>query len=179
MLPSIATEEQNVGINSQWKTPEQYTIELQNMKDHGVLYPTIEQGYDNWSPFIQSLNLALSLRKQTGLPTDHIYVLNFGNMQIDKSTQKINLTKLEQDVNNWKTITSQNGFGDVYIYGIDEASGDVLRVRKTGMSDSSYNRSESVCGTGSDNRRSQYCWRSFRCRSCCRSSKYNTGCTMA
>ncbi len=41
MLPSIAIEDAKVGINSQWKTPQQYAIELQDMKDHGVAYPTI------------------------------------------------------------------------------------------------------------------------------------------
>ena len=34
------------GINSEWKPPQQYAIELQNMKEHGVSYPTMYQGYD-------------------------------------------------------------------------------------------------------------------------------------
>jgi hypothetical protein len=130
LLPSVATEKQRIGINSQWKTSEQYSIELQDMKDHGVLYPTIEQWYDDWPPYIQALNLSLSLRKQAGFPTDRIYILNFANMQIDESTQTINLTVLEQNVKNWKKIASQNGFGEAYVYGIDEARGDVLRSER-------------------------------------------------
>ena len=44
------------GINSEWKTPQQYALELQNMKEHGVSYPVLYQGLGS------QLNTALSLR---------------------------------------------------------------------------------------------------------------------
>jgi hypothetical protein len=126
-LPATAIEIQKVGINSEWKTSEQYSIELQNMKDHGVLYPSIYNWYSEWGPYNQSLILALSLRKQSGLPTDHIYV---NGLDIGNQTSIDDLTRLEKLVNNWITTTSQYGYCNTYIYGIDEARGDVLRSER-------------------------------------------------
>jgi len=117
-----------VGINSQWKTPEQYAIELQNMKEHGVLYPTLEQWCDEYSPYIQTLNVALSSRKQIGLPSDHIYVTS---LLTGNSTNSTVLSKLEQKIMQLKNITSPYGYHDVYIYGIDEASGNELLSERT------------------------------------------------
>jgi hypothetical protein len=128
MLPASAIEKQNVVIgNNEWKNPEQYALELQNMKDHGVLYPTINQWYSDWDPYNQTLRVALTLRNQTGLPNDHIYIVG---METGNSTSSKDLTQLELDVNNWKKVTSQFGYRDVYSYGIDEARGDVLQSEK-------------------------------------------------
>ena len=106
-----------IGIDSENKTPAQYAIELQNMKDHGVSYPTMYQGYD------QMLETALSLRNQTGLPNDHIYILGLGT---GNSTSQPALSTLKNEVIQWKNTLSQYGYRDVYFYGKDEVSGDVL-----------------------------------------------------
>jgi len=127
-LPAIASEEQKEGINSVWKSPEQYSLELQDMKDHGVLYPTIYQWYDNWTPYIQTFKLALSLREQTGLPNDHIYIFS---LETGNSTDPSKLTVLADNVIQLKNVTSQYGYQEVYIYGIDEAGGDILRSERS------------------------------------------------
>jgi hypothetical protein len=98
------------------------------MKDHGVAYPTLNQWYSEADPDNPALKLALTLRNKTGLPTDKIYLLDFltGN-----STDSTVLSKLERDVTGWKRITSQYGYQNIYVYGKDEAAGDVLRSERT------------------------------------------------
>ncbi|MGE5496744.1 MAG: hypothetical protein ACM3Q2_01635, partial [Syntrophothermus sp.] len=51
------------------KTPEQYRIEMQDMKDHGVLYPTTYQ-------ILKNLDLDLQIRQQVGLPNDKLYAVS-------------------------------------------------------------------------------------------------------
>ena len=129
LLPRTTIQEQMVGIDGIWKSPEKYAAELQDMKDHGVLYPTLNQWYSEDDPACPDLRLALSLRKdQTGLPTDKIYLMG---LLTGNSTNVTDLTKLNQDVKNWKNITSQYGYQDVYVYGIDEAKGEILRSERT------------------------------------------------
>jgi hypothetical protein len=105
------------GINSEWKTPEQYATELRDMKDHGILYPTLYQGYD------QRLDNALALRKASGLPQDRIYLLG---IETGNASDSASLTTLAEGVKQWKSITSHYGYSEIYVYGIDEAQGSIL-----------------------------------------------------
>lgn len=109
-------------IDSERKTRAQYVAELNDMKVHGIQYPTI------YSADADNIGSELLLRKQSGLPEDHIYILgiNTGN-----STDDSDLTRLGDTMKQWKYITAQYGFRDMYIYGIDEASGDVLRSERS------------------------------------------------
>jgi len=109
------------GINSEWKTPEQYAIELQNIKDHGILYPTVSSWYEN------KVATELSIRNQIGFPNDHIYLLNIGP---GNPTDQTNLTKIKNEVLAWKKITSQYGYQDTYFYGMDEANDTVLQSER-------------------------------------------------
>jgi hypothetical protein len=127
LLPETTDQLQKAGINHALKSPEQYAIELQNMKDHGVVYPTFYNWYGEDDPWNQTLRHALSIRNQTGLPTDHLYILS---LETGNSTDIKNLTQLERDVNKWKKVTSQFGYQDVYIYGLDEAKGEVLQSER-------------------------------------------------
>jgi hypothetical protein len=126
ILPSTASEEKKAGIEGVWKSPEQYVIELKDMKDHGVLYPTLNQWYldDEQS---STLKLALSLRNKTGLPAGHVYLMD---LLTGNSTDEDVLSRLERDVTGWKRITAQYGYHDVYVYGIDEAQDSVLRSER-------------------------------------------------
>jgi hypothetical protein len=109
-------------IEAQRKTSAQYTIELQNMKEHGIAYPTIAQV--DWSMWRASL----LLRNQSSLPTDHIYlgVLGTGN-----STDPADLLLLQTNINNVRNTIAPYGFREMYLYGMDEARGDVLRSERT------------------------------------------------
>ena len=56
-------------LHHQSKTLAQYAIDLQNMKDHGVLYPTMYQ------PALAFAEKEFEIRKNIGLPTDKLYFL--------------------------------------------------------------------------------------------------------
>ena len=107
-------------ISSYYKNAVQYAQELRNMKDHGVLYPELKQDFDNM------LGQALEIRKNIGLPTDKLYVsaINTENLAAYSS-----LDKLSAAVKKWKTFTVARGFGDLYIYGKDEAKGAALHAQ--------------------------------------------------
>ena len=109
------------GITSEWKTPDQYASELQDMKDHGVGYPTMI------SENAQLAGTELSLRNQAGLPADHIYLLGIGT---GNATSPADLATLRNQVVKWKNIVSQYGYQDVYFYGIDEARDEVLQSER-------------------------------------------------
>lgn len=108
-------------IGSEQKSQAQYIVELKDMKDHGVQYPTI------YSEDADKIGTELFLRNQSGLPDDHIFVMG---IRTGNSTDTRILTRLGDTVRKWKTITSRYGFGDMYIYGIDEAEGDLLQSER-------------------------------------------------
>jgi hypothetical protein len=122
-LPSTAAQEQKVGIDGVWKSPEKYAVELNDMKDHGVLYPTINEWFLINEANSPTLTRALTLRNQAGLPKDHLYTIG---LIAGQSTDPNDLTKLGNDVAGWKTVASKYGYQDVYVIGVDEASGDDL-----------------------------------------------------
>lgn len=104
------------GINSEWKTNDQYLAELQDMKKHGVLYPTIYQDSE-------MLGSALSLRNKVGLPKDQVYALGIGT---GSPSSPSDLDILGARVTSWLSAVSEYGFSKLNVYGIDEASGDRL-----------------------------------------------------
>lgn len=109
------------GINSEFKSIDQYVAEISNIKDHGVLYPTLYQPKD------KMLGVALSLRNQVGLPNDHLYSLG---ITTGNPTTAQELDALGQNVIAWRNFISNYGYGDLYVYGIDEATRDILISEK-------------------------------------------------
>ena len=111
-------------LNSDYKTSELYRKDLENMKKHGVLYPTI---YDSGS----LLGEALSIRSQVGLPKDKYYTcaLKTGN-----ATETAELDTLKQQVTDEIALARQYGFDQVFIYGKDEARGEDLLVQQAAWS---------------------------------------------
>ena len=103
-------------ISSDTKTKVQYLAEMRDLKAHGVLYPTI------YEPFT-SLEEALLLRAQAGLPVGPLYALGIGT---GNPTSQEELEELKRNVALWKDTVSKYGYDDLYIYGIDEAFGRKL-----------------------------------------------------
>lgn len=108
-------------LDSERKTQSQYILELKDMKEHGIQYPTVYC----WDP--DNVATELLLRNHSGLPNDHIFVLGIGT---GNSADPRNLTRLGETVRQWKNITSRYGFHDMYIYGIDEAEGNLLQSER-------------------------------------------------
>lgn len=106
------------GINSEWKTKQQYKAEMEDMRDHGVTNPTIYQ------PLKETLvNKALYLRKMVGLSNANLFVLGTttGNL-----TDHVGLSRLQECVRKWIDLSRPFGYKYIYIYGIDEAKGEKL-----------------------------------------------------
>jgi len=110
------------GIGSEWKTPMQYRVELEDIRAHGVSYPTIYQPYDP-----VALTRALEIRDDVGLPKDRLYVLGMGTGN-PADVQSIRL--LGEKVARWKRVATGHGYHRIYIYGIDEAKGKRLSSQR-------------------------------------------------
>jgi hypothetical protein len=104
-------------INSNWKSPTRYLAELENMKAHGVEYPTI---YQNDEKLFQR---ELDLRKKAGLPMGSLYSLG---VQTGNSSSVDSILRLQSKVKKWKELGSRYDVREFYVYGIDEAKGDML-----------------------------------------------------
>lgn len=115
----MLTKKVITSIGADYKTSDQYRIELNDMKDHGVLYPTLYQSRDDLALFKRYIEI----RDEVGLPKDKIYVLatNAGN-----SDDPIKLKALEMRIRKWVEILKTYGYEEIFIYGIDEATGDKL-----------------------------------------------------
>ena len=106
-----------------YRSDESYLIELQDMKDHGVLYPTLYQ-QDN-----KKLDTALALRNTAGLPKDKIYLLGTWvghDSYIGNGSTLAELAAIAATVKNWRNHTETYGYKNTYFYGIDEVKGDIL-----------------------------------------------------
>jgi hypothetical protein len=109
-------------ISSEWKSPEQYEAEMRDMKAHGVLFPTVYQGYDP-----KLLSLMFQLREKAGLPKGALYTLGIGT---GSPTEAEQLAALQDGVRRWVEIAAAHGYGPVYVYGIDEARGERLTAQQ-------------------------------------------------
>lgn len=101
-------------LDSDCKTSAQMTAELIDMRDHGIRYPTIYDRRD--SPLLVT---RLALMKNAGLPTDKIYQLGESLEAIGVGHPPAWATTIMQ----WQSIAQANGWGQVYTYGWDEATG--------------------------------------------------------
>jgi hypothetical protein len=101
-----------------YKTPAGMLIDLQNMKDHGVLYPTLYQQDNGY------LDTVFTIIESAGLPHDKIFILaswSGHNAYIGNPTDPAGLAAVAATVVNWKNHTSTYGYTNTYFYGIGEA----------------------------------------------------------
>ncbi|MCU7502320.1 MAG: hypothetical protein HF314_04545, partial [Ignavibacteria bacterium] len=102
------------------KSLDQYKKEMQDLKDHGVLYPTTYQ-------ILNNLDLDLQIRKEVGLPNDKLFTIGLGT---GNPTSSSALSSLKSQVKSWKDKMAQYGYKDLYVYGIDEARGSELTSQR-------------------------------------------------
>ena len=108
-----------IGLSTD-KTAANMLIELQDMKDHGVLYPTF---YQHNYTLIES---TLTLRDMVGFPKDKNYTLGDGLNKIGNANDTLGLATIADKVVHIRSQTEAHGYTDTYFYGIDEAKGDIL-----------------------------------------------------
>ncbi len=104
------------------KSSNQYKIEMQDLKDHGVLYPTTFQS-------LYSIGKDLTIRNQVGLPKDKLFVASFETGTPQTSSA---LSSLKTTVTNWKNKIAQYGYSNLHVYGMDEATGTTLLNERAG-----------------------------------------------
>ena len=108
-------------IGSESKSPQQYLAEMRNLKAHGVTHPTCYQGF---GPLLDS---AIELRKQAGIAVDPFYSLGIGT---GAPASPEELEALKERVRSGLAQVRGHGIDELYIYGIDEASGERLKAER-------------------------------------------------
>lgn len=102
------------------KTEAQYISELKNLKSHGILYQTQYLFGDNES----TVSKYIKIREQLGFPCDKMYFIGgFGDAHLRP------LSKVESNIQILKRISENNSHcsnSQIYLYGVDEASGAQL-----------------------------------------------------
>jgi hypothetical protein len=98
--------------SSEAKTKKQMKLEMEDMRNHGVYYPTSYQTFDRLGEY-------LDLRNQVGLPTDKFYSLGFGANQYYLPDLPGYVAKIEM----WKDSLAHYGYDstNLFLYGLDEA----------------------------------------------------------
>jgi hypothetical protein len=122
-----------VGITTNDRTAATMAIELQNMKDHGVLYPTFDQHRNDAS----AIEAYLTLRDTVGFPKDKIYLYGWCDINscasltyIGNPTDTAGLNFAATKVAKMRNYTRSHGIRDTYFYGIDEAAGSKFLSQK-------------------------------------------------
>lgn len=109
--------------DSDARSAEQYEAEMRNLKEHGVEYPTVYQRYDE-----QLLNKIFQIRRKAGLPMNSpLYTLGIST---GNSTEADSLNRLMANVKRWIDLAKKNGYSEVFVYGIDEAYGELLASQR-------------------------------------------------
>ncbi|MBI9088802.1 MAG: hypothetical protein JEZ12_06270 [Desulfobacterium sp.] len=108
-------------VGNSKKSKEQYKIELNNLKEHGIASLTLYQKNDSMLPD------ALKMRSEAGFDNDNLYVLGLwtGNPQSD-----IELASLKKKVSQWVDYAEEYNYNKVFIYGIDEAKEKIIKSQK-------------------------------------------------
>lgn len=107
-------------IGSEFKNLVQLRAELENMRNHGILNPTVYQPPDS-GPLFESYLAEREAAAMTGAP---LFLLGINTSLYVGTRESTDSLKLA--VSAAKQIASQHGFTEIYIYGRDEASGDAL-----------------------------------------------------
>jgi hypothetical protein len=104
-------------LKARGKSQAQQLIELRDMKEHGVLYPT---SYESQSQLANTL----TLRNSIGLPTDRFYSLGIGPFT--------GSTTLTTDVESYRSVLADKGYNpnELYCYAMDEAGEEQLEAEK-------------------------------------------------
>jgi len=113
-------------ISSEGKSPEQYEAEMRDLHAHGVDYPTVYQGYNE-----VLLHQMFEIRERAGLPGGPLYAIGGGT---GNPTSEAGLELLKSRVRKWVNFAGQYGYDEVYIYGIDEATGERLKSQRAAWS---------------------------------------------
>lgn len=115
----------NASISSENKSEEQFLAEMKNMKAHGIDNPTVYQSMD----FVL-LKKVFELREKAGITGVSLLSLGLGTGEPKTPGE---LEDLKEKTKALVNFAKKNKVTDVYIYGIDEAIGELLRREREGF----------------------------------------------
>lgn len=123
-------------ISSEFKNENQLYFEFIDMKEHGVTNPTVYQRYrpksssGDPSSHGEAKKLLYSyfdIRKRSGIEANSLYYVG---RVIGKIRSRQQYSILEKDIQSLTKIKNSFGFGDLYLYGLDEKKGEELVAQK-------------------------------------------------
>lgn len=117
-------------VSSEFKSEEQLKAELRNMREHGVINPTVYQRYRPKGELVATsihesqelLRRYLAIRSELNMTNAALYYLG---RQVDSDSPG-NLKQLETDIPDLQKMMSEYSFTELYLYGKDEARGQEL-----------------------------------------------------
>lgn len=110
-------------ISSEGKSEVQLQAELQNMWDHGVTNPTLYQPFGDKQLF----RAVLDIRRSVGMIGKPLYYLGVATGNPDNQTAVAGYVNAVREL---KVIASEYELPEIYVYGIDEASPDMIRRQR-------------------------------------------------
>lgn len=102
------------------KTEKLYRAEMEDLKKHGIEYPTTYQVLSN-------VHNDLRVRNEVGFPKDKLFCVG---LKTGNPRSSPGLDKLQQDIKNWQNKIAEFGYDTLLIYGIDEARGELLKSQR-------------------------------------------------
>ena len=98
-------------------------IELQDMYDHGIRYPTWSYGESKVPTAEEKLftEQIFRMRNDIGFPKDKIYIQGLLDTQNSYTGYRISLSQAAANVIYWRNHTETWGYEDTYFTGEDEA----------------------------------------------------------
>jgi hypothetical protein len=112
-------------IGSEFKSEQQLEAEMRDMVEHGVDNPTVYQGIGDK----ELLDKYLKLLHKAGSKSKSLYSLGTG-LSAFKFTTPEGLGAFKQACIDTKAFCKQYGIHDLYVYGVDEATGEVLASQR-------------------------------------------------
>ncbi|MCA9423308.1 MAG: hypothetical protein KC592_19975, partial [Nitrospira sp.] len=117
-------------VSSEFKSEQQLKAELRNMREHGILNPTVYQGYRPKNELVLTpvaeakalLSRYLAIRQE--LEMTHVPLYYLGRTLGADSPE--NLKLLETDVPDLLNMANKFSFTELFLYGKDEATGNEL-----------------------------------------------------
>jgi hypothetical protein len=112
------------------KTEEQYRADLKNMLVHGVTAPMLHE-LEVKNDF-KDFERALRIRKELGISNEPLYLLGRErNLKYENTTDPKKIAKAVAFLRKILAVTKKHGIKQVYIYGIDESRGSILKKQIT------------------------------------------------
>lgn len=120
-------------VGSEWKSEKQMELELRDMVEHGisntvVYQPLILDAGGNYD--FSRLKRIVEIRKRLGITNKPLLYNGLPKTGL-RDSRKISL--LQNRVKQLANFCKENNIPGIYIYGIDEAGGELIRSERTGF----------------------------------------------